>query len=528
MAAGSATITVTTEDGSFTDTCAVTVNAATVDISEATITAIADQTYTGSEITPEPVVTLGTTTLVKDTDYTVAYAENTNVGTATLTITGTGAYTGTKSATFQIVKATPAVDTWPTASAITLGQALSASTLSGGSGSVPGTFAFTDPSIIPGSTGTYSAGVTFTATDTANYNTVTGSVDVTVNTAVLNTVYLNGAAGSDTNDGTSAAQAVKTFSRAKGLLATDGGTIYINGLVTITDTQTWDLSGYTNALVIRDSTYTGHLVQMSTGGSLTLSNITIDGNKTSVASANSLIRVNVGSNLIMNSGAILQNNNGAANPGAVFVAGSLAGGGTFTMNDGRITNNSTTSTDTTHTGGGVGVPYGAFYMNGGSIDHNTSPTGGGITARMPIYLNGGIITANTGTNSGNAINATSAGGPYIGADVTIDGSIYCNGSNVTLKVTAPVKSTLLVVWFNTPDEGKTLAVGTGYTLTAADLAKFSSGNSGSYLALNTGTNVIYWTKTASPVAVTGVSLDKDTDTLTVGGTESADCHRGPG
>ncbi|MCW5554741.1 MAG: hypothetical protein KIS67_21590, partial [Verrucomicrobiae bacterium] len=70
---------------------------------------------------------------------------------------------------------------WPTASSITLGQSLSASTLNDdGEASVPGTFAFTDDSMVPDSVGIYSASVTFTPTDTATYNAVVGSVDVTV------------------------------------------------------------------------------------------------------------------------------------------------------------------------------------------------------------------------------------------------------------------------------------------------------------------------------------------------------------
>ena len=72
------------------------------DISGVTIDAIANQSYTGSAITPDPVVKDGETILVKDQDYTVDYTNNTNAGTATLTIKGKGNYTGTKDATFTI------------------------------------------------------------------------------------------------------------------------------------------------------------------------------------------------------------------------------------------------------------------------------------------------------------------------------------------------------------------------------------------------------------------------------------------
>ena len=170
-----------------------TATALALDIAGATIAPIPDQTYTGSGITPALSVTYGVTPLVAGIDYTVGYLNNISVGTATATITGAGSYSGTKSASFNIVKATPTVSAWPTASAITLGQALSASTLSGGAASVPGSFAFTTPATVPGSTGTYSASVTFTPTDAANYASVIGSVDVTVNPApVVLTVKYQG------------------------------------------------------------------------------------------------------------------------------------------------------------------------------------------------------------------------------------------------------------------------------------------------------------------------------------------------
>ena len=80
-----------------------------------------------------------------------------------------------------VAKATPSISVAPTASAITSGQSLSSSTLSGGTGSVAGSFAWTSPSTAPSSSGSFS--VTFTPTDSANYNTATTNVSVTVNGA---------------------------------------------------------------------------------------------------------------------------------------------------------------------------------------------------------------------------------------------------------------------------------------------------------------------------------------------------------
>ena len=68
------------------------------------IGAIADETYTGSAITPKPVVTDGNTILTSGTDFDFSYDKNINAGkdTATLTITGKGNYTGTAIRKFTI------------------------------------------------------------------------------------------------------------------------------------------------------------------------------------------------------------------------------------------------------------------------------------------------------------------------------------------------------------------------------------------------------------------------------------------
>lgn len=58
--------------------------------------------YTGKSITPSVTVKYGTKILVKDTDYTVSYKNNTNIGTATVIIEGKGNFTGTVNKTFTI------------------------------------------------------------------------------------------------------------------------------------------------------------------------------------------------------------------------------------------------------------------------------------------------------------------------------------------------------------------------------------------------------------------------------------------
>ena len=70
-------------------------------VEDLTIT-IPAQPYTGSAIEPEVTVMDGETTLTLGTDYEVSYSNNTNVGTATVTITGKGNYSGTVKKTFTI------------------------------------------------------------------------------------------------------------------------------------------------------------------------------------------------------------------------------------------------------------------------------------------------------------------------------------------------------------------------------------------------------------------------------------------
>ena len=108
-------------------------------------------------------------------------------GTTLQTITFTPADTGnyqiiTASVPVTVSKATPSITTQPTATEITYGQTLASSTLSGGSASVPGHFAFSTPATVP-TTGTALQNVAFTPTDTSNYQTVTLSISVTVKDA---------------------------------------------------------------------------------------------------------------------------------------------------------------------------------------------------------------------------------------------------------------------------------------------------------------------------------------------------------
>ena len=62
----------------------------------------AEYIYHGSAIKPVPTVTYNGTTLTPGSDYTVSYSGNNSAGTATLTVTGTGNYTGTVTKNYTI------------------------------------------------------------------------------------------------------------------------------------------------------------------------------------------------------------------------------------------------------------------------------------------------------------------------------------------------------------------------------------------------------------------------------------------
>lgn len=66
-------------------------------------------TYKGKAVVPKVKITYKGKELVKDKDYTISCKSNTKIGTASVTITGKGNYTGSVKKTYQITLGTPAV-----------------------------------------------------------------------------------------------------------------------------------------------------------------------------------------------------------------------------------------------------------------------------------------------------------------------------------------------------------------------------------------------------------------------------------
>lgn len=100
--AGTAKATVTGK-GNYAGTASGTFTISPANISEASIS-VAAQNYTGSQLTPVPTVTLDGKSLESGTDFTTSYSNNVKVGTANITVTGKGDYTGSATSTFKITR----------------------------------------------------------------------------------------------------------------------------------------------------------------------------------------------------------------------------------------------------------------------------------------------------------------------------------------------------------------------------------------------------------------------------------------
>ena len=180
---GNYTVTYTT--GTFTITAR--------DIANVTVAAIADQTYTGSQITPAVtgVADAGLKaagTAVTPNDYTVTYGANVAAGTdaGSVTLTGKNNYTGTKTVTFTIkadeLELAVAIEGW------VAGNTPNAPTLTGNSGNGAVTYTYSAKgadswsATPPSEAGEYTVKASVAAT--ANYEAGEATADFTVQAAV--------------------------------------------------------------------------------------------------------------------------------------------------------------------------------------------------------------------------------------------------------------------------------------------------------------------------------------------------------
>ncbi len=163
------------------------------EVSAASIAEIPSQDWTGSTLKPELALTFNGRPMTLGTDYTLKYANNVDPGTATVTVTGMGNFTGTTTTTFQVVSPVDPVAPAPQQRDITVNDKSVAmgttvnldATLTEGDGTL--TYKSSDTSVAKvSSTGVVTpvkvgtAKVTITAAATDVYAKATKTVTVTV------------------------------------------------------------------------------------------------------------------------------------------------------------------------------------------------------------------------------------------------------------------------------------------------------------------------------------------------------------
>ncbi len=153
-----------------------------------TFDALSEKFYGEADFSPEATASSELTVSYSTSNSSVATILNgkihiTGAGTCTISADQAGNTTyyaaSQKTQLLTVSKATPVVSAWPSAEGMIYGETLSVATLSGGSASVDGSFAYTDNTITPES-GNYNAALIFTPNDASNYTTVSGSTTVVV------------------------------------------------------------------------------------------------------------------------------------------------------------------------------------------------------------------------------------------------------------------------------------------------------------------------------------------------------------
>lgn len=100
---GTATLKVTGKgnySGSVSKTFKITARA----INDVEVT-VPDMVFTGEQVRPDVVVSYGTYQFISDSDYTLSFKDNVNIGTASVVVTGKNHLSGSRTVTFPIEKA---------------------------------------------------------------------------------------------------------------------------------------------------------------------------------------------------------------------------------------------------------------------------------------------------------------------------------------------------------------------------------------------------------------------------------------
>ena len=311
-----------------------------------------------------------------------------------------------------------------------------------------------------------------------------------------------------------------------------GGTVTINGDVGITAAITikGDVT-FTGGGTLNRMSTSGNLIKVESG-SLTLGNVTIDGNDVIISDSGAAAAINMaGGTVIMNDGAKITNHKRTSGYGpAVYMTGgnfkmkggTISGcesrnyggaiyldGGSFEMNGGIIENNKTTLSSAGYGGGAFYVRAATLIIDDGLIQNNSSNSGGAIynTSFGTTIINGGVIKGNAAVGdspSGSAIfhscKTTGEATLQIGgnANINVGNDIYLMSNTSATKyveITSSIKNPLILA-IEGESEGRVIAdAADGVVLTYNDMAKIRLSNS-SY-ALKLENNQIKLTQTSS-------------------------------
>ena len=215
-----------------------------------------------------------------------------------------------------------------------------------------------------------------------------------------------------------------------GALHVTSGTVTSSGGVVSGNTAASEGGGFWNqamwTMTIDGTTFSGNMASgddatngggglFNNGGTLALSDVTVDGNTADGTAGSGGGVFNASSGTLTIDGGTISGNSANRAGGGIEDAG-----GTVTLTDATVSGNFI-DVAAPGNGGGLHSGGGDVTVNGGVFDQNTATEGGGLWSNGTLDIDGTSITGNTG--AGDAAD-NGGGGVYAetGADVTITGA----------------------------------------------------------------------------------------------------------
>ena len=359
-------------------------------------------------------------------------------------------------------------------------------------------------------------------------------------------VYVSSSGNDSTGNGSSSkpyATLAKAYSKVK-----SGGNIILLSNITQSTAANFNTSSKTVTLksngsskyqITRSSSLTSSpLINLSNKNTITITNVTLNGNN--VSSTTALIRASGTCTVNLNSGTTVQNGNNTSKyaGGGVQVSGSSTlningatiksnktnnqGGGiylnssTLNLNSGTITGNSLiNSTLSDAGGGGINAWNSTVNIKGGTISNNSGYNGGGVcvdgdsqstftmtagtitgnkvvadgggiwvktentSVRPKVTISGGTVSSNTSSNNGGGISLSYSDAQI--SNLTVNNNNAFQGGGMFILETSSVTLTNVNIRNNTATYGGGIAVinqGTAYLKSGYIQSNTATGNAG--------------------------------------------------